>query len=153
MTLNWRFVCVCERCNSIWKLKGGKKRTQNFSILLLNFGVPILMERSLARLNLPCNVILFLSSEIDRNLLLICNALANSLAPMSPIKLPLISGITLMQILNVAGAYLSVVSHSFTRFSSAFTQTFLATLPRSLFALARRCDVVCTHYHLQPVCK
>lgn len=41
--------------------------------------------------NLPCNVMLFLSNEIDRSLLLICNAFASSLAPMSPIKLPLIS--------------------------------------------------------------
>lgn len=41
---------------------------------------------------LPCNVMLFLSSEMDRSLLFICNALASSLAPMSPIKLPLISG-------------------------------------------------------------
>lgn len=40
---------------------------------------------------LPCNVILFLSSEIVRNLLFICNAFANSLAPMSPMKLPHIS--------------------------------------------------------------
>lgn len=40
---------------------------------------------------LPCNVMLFLSSEIDRSLLLICNALASNLAPMSPIKFPLIS--------------------------------------------------------------